>query len=169
MLNGGIGAGIWSDGTNLWALGSDGTLRAYRLSDGSEIDGRSRDVTPEGDRATREVRDPKGIWSDGDTLWVTGKDNADNAKVFAFALPTSCSHTDNDCSGVSPVRKSSLDFELLGDNDNPWGITGNDDTWWVTEIGDLGRTTDTRKIYAYDRSDGTRDPDKDVDLSQLPS
>ena len=97
-----------------------------------------------------------GIWSDGDTLWVTG-DDADNAKGFAFELPKGC----NSC------RKSSLDFELSGDNDNPWGITGNDDTWWVTEVGEDGFTTDTRTVYAYNRSDGTRDTDKDIDLSEL--
>ena len=101
--------------------------------------------------------EPRGIWSDGDTLWVTGKDDADNAKSFAFELPKGCNY----------CRKSSLDFELSGDNDNPWGITGNADTWWVTEVSEYGMTEDTRTIYAYNRSDGTRDTDKDIDLSQL--
>ena len=157
VLSGGPYAGIWSDGTTLWALDTDGTLRAYNLSDGSEITGWSVDLSPDGYYDTREVYEPRGIWSDGDTLWVTGKDDADNAKGFAFELPKGC----NSC------RKSSLDFELSGDNDNPWGITGNDDTWWVTEVGEHGGTEDTRTIYAYNRSDGTRDTDKDIDLSEL--
>ena len=157
VLSGRPYAGIWSDGTTLWALDTDGTLRAYKLSDGSEITGWSVDLSPDGYYDTREVYEPRGIWSDGDTLWVTGKDDADNAKGFAFELPKGC----NSC------RKSSLDFELSGDNDNPWGITGNDDTWWVTEVGEDGLTTDTRTIYAYNRSDGTRDTDKDIDLSLL--
>ena len=157
VLSGRPHAGIWSDGTTLWALDTDGTLRAYDLSDGSEITGWSVDLSPDGYYDTREVYEPRGIWSDGDTLWVTGKDDADNAKGFAFELPKGC----NSC------RKSSLDFELSGDNDNPWGITGNADTWWVTEVGEGGWTTDARKIYAYNRSDGTRDADKDIDLSQL--
>ena len=157
VLSGRPYAGIWSDGTTLWALNTDGTLRAYKLSDGSEITGWSVDLSPDGYYDTREVYEPRGIWSDGDTLWVTGKDDADNAKGFAFELPKGC----NSC------RKSSLDFELSGDNDNPWGITGNDDTWWVTEVGEDGFTTDTRTIYAYNRSDGTRDTDKDIDLSEL--
>ena len=157
VLSGGPYAGIWSDGTTLWALDTDGTLRAYNLSDGSEITGWSVDLSPDGYYDTREVYEPRGIWSDGDTLWVTGKDDADNAKGFAFELPKGC----NSC------RKSSLDFELSGDNDNPWGITGNDDTWWVTEVGEDGWTADTRKIYAYNRSDGSRDTDKDIDLLQL--
>ena len=157
VLSGRPYAGIWSDGTTLWALDTDGTLRAYNLSDGSEITGWSVDLSPDGYYDTREVYEPRGIWSDGDTLWVTGKDDADNAKGFAFELPKGC----NSC------RKSSLDFELSGDNDNPWGITGNADTWWVTEVSEHGMTEDTRKIYAYNRSDGTRDADKDFDLSQL--
>ena len=157
VLSGGPYAGIWSDGTFLWALDTDGTLRAYNLSDGSEITGWSVDLSKEGYYDTREVYEPRGIWSDGDTLWVTGKDDADNAKGFAFELPKGC----NSC------RKSSLDFELSGDNDNPWGITGNDDTWWVTEVAEGGWTADTRKIYAYNRSDGSRDTDKDIDLLQL--
>ena len=157
VLSGGPSAGIWSDGTTLWALETDGTLRAYNLSDGSEITGWSVDLSPDGYYDTREVYEPRGIWSDGDTLWVTGKDDADNAKGFAFELPKGC----NSC------RKSSLDFELSGDNDNPWGITGNADTWWVTEVGEGGWTADTRKIYAYNRSDGSRDTDKDIDLLQL--
>ena len=163
-LSGSPDAGIWSDGTTLWALDSDGPLRAYNLSTGLEIPEYGTDLRPDGYYDTREVYAPRGIWSDGDTLWVVGKDNADNAKVFAFALPKDCSRSDNYC------RKSNLDFELSDGNDNPWGITGNDDTWWVTEIGERGMTTDARKIrniYAYNRSDHTRDADKDIDLSQL--
>ena len=172
VLSGRPYAGIWSDGTTLWALDSYGTLRAYDLSDGSEITGWSVDLTPSEYYDTREVYEPRGIWSDGDTLWVTGKDDADNAKVFAFALPTKCSSGDNYC------RKSNLDFELSGDNDNPWGITAGRssptsdvDTWWVTEVSDGGWTTDGRTIYAYNRSDdtsnGTPVPDRDIDLLQL--
>ena len=157
ILSGSPDAGIWSDGTNLWALDSNGTLRAYRLSDGSEIDDWRIDITPNGFYDTREIYEPNGIWSDGDTLWVTGRDDADNGKVFAFTLPKGC----NSC------RKSNLDFELSGVNDNPWGITGNDVTWWVTETGEQGRTIEGRTIYAYNRSDGTRDADKDIDLTQL--
>ena len=157
VLSGSPDAGIWSDGTNVWALDSYGTLRAYRLSDGSEIDDWRIDIIPNGLYDTREIYEPNGIWSDGDTLWVAGKDDADNGKVFAFTLPKGC----NNC------RKSNLDFELSGVNDNPWGITGNDDTWWVTETGEGGWTMEGRTIYAYNRSDGTRDADKDIDLTQL--
>ena len=46
VLSGSPGGGIWSDGTTLWAMDTDGTLRAYNLLDGSEISGLSTDVRP---------------------------------------------------------------------------------------------------------------------------
>ena len=130
------------------------------------------DVSPDGYLANREVNDPRGIWSDGETFWVVGKDNDDNAKVFAFALPKDCSRGDNYC------RRPTKDFDLAAENDNPWGITagwsgvGPDrvvDTWWVTnptEDEDRDNRLD-KKLYAYNRSDGSRNSALDFDLSQL--
>ena len=46
-------------------------------------------------------------------------------------------------------------FDLHSDNDNPKGIWGNDDTFWVSQNG----TTD--KLFAYNRSDGSRDSSQD--------
>ena len=46
-------------------------------------------------------------------------------------------------------------FDLHSDNDNPKGIWGNDDTFWVSQNG----TTD--KLFAYNRSDGSRDSFQD--------
>ena len=65
VLSGRPGAGVWSDGTTLWALDSYGTLRAYNLSAGSEIPKWSADLTPDGYYDTRDVEEPSGIWSDG--------------------------------------------------------------------------------------------------------
>ena len=165
VLSGAPGEGIWSDGTTLWALGFYGILRAYNLSDGSEIPDWSADLTPDGLHDTRDVDRPGGIWSDGATIWVVDKDNA---KVVAFALPTN-----TDCRSHNTYCRQPLkDFDLAAENDNPWGITagrstpnGAVDTWWVTN-----RTEDREldnKIYAYNRSDGSRNPGLDFDLSQL--
>ena len=155
--------GIWSDGTTLWALGFYGILRAYNLSDGSEIPEWSVDLTPSGLYDTRDVEDPRGIWSDGATIWVVDQDIA---KVVAFTLPSNCSNNDNYC------REPAKDFDLAPENDSPWGITagkstpnGAVDTWWVTN-----RTADREldnKIYAYNRSDDSRNPGLDFDLKQL--
>ena len=168
VLSGRPDSGIWSDGTTLWALDSYGTLRAYNLSDGSEIPEWSADLTPDGFYDTRDVDEPRGIWSDGDTLWVVDKDNA---KVVAFALPTKCSNNDNYC------RQPLKDFDLAAENDNPWGITagwsgvGPDrvvDTWWVTNATEdrAGENELDKKLYAYN-ADGSRNSDLDFDLKQL--
>ena len=50
-------------------------------------------------------------------------------------------------------------FDLHSDNDNPKGIWGNDDTFWVSQNG----TTD--KLFAYNRSDGS--PDSSQDFNTL--
>ena len=159
-------AGIWSDGTKLWSMDSDGNLRAYNLSDGSEDASLRADVSPDGYYDTREVAAPRGIWSDGSTLWVLDRENT---KVFAFALPgPNCSNHNNYC------RQSAKDFDLHADNDEPWGITAGKssptateiDTFWVTNVTD-DRSRD-KKLYAYHRSDdstnGSRKSALDIDL-----
>ena len=169
VLGGNPNGGIWSDGTSLWAMDQDGDLRAYNLSDGSDVSGSSTDVSPDELRANPEVVSPRGIWSDGSTLWVVDEDND---KVFAFALPTDCTRFDRYC------RQSGKDFDLSDGNDDAWGITAGRssptsdiDTWWVTDTKD-------RKIYAYHRFDappdgsdtygaGDRNSALDIDLTQL--
>ena len=168
VLSGSPYVGIWADETRLWAMDTDGTLRAYSRSDGSEISGLSTDVSRDGYYDTREVDTPRGIWSDGDTLWVVDKDNT---KVVAFALPgPNCSNHNNYC------RQSAKDFDLHADNDDPWGITAGKssptateiDTFWVTNVTD-DRSRD-KKLYAYHRSDdstiGSRKPALDIDLKE---
>ena len=46
-------------------------------------------------------------------------------------------------------------FDLHSDNNNPKGIWGNDDTFWVSQSGTAP------KLFAYNRSDGSRDSSKD--------
>ena len=46
-------------------------------------------------------------------------------------------------------------FGLHSDNNNPKGIWGNDDTFWVSQSGT------GPKLFAYNRSDGSRDSIKD--------
>ena len=155
-----FGAGIWSDGTTLWAMNADGELRAFNLSDGSHNADRGFDVRPSEaghDGRTRVYyRDnsaPRGIWSDGETVWVVDREDA---KAYAYELDPGrdCSYWRRLC------RQTDKEFIMSGGNDDPWGITATDDTWWVTDMYD-------RMIYAYDRSDGSRDNTKDIDLSQL--
>ena len=56
-----------------------------------------------------------------------------------------------------PERVTS--FDLHSDNSDPKGIWGNDETFWVANDG-AGATD---KLYAYHRSDGSRDSSSDFD------
>ena len=56
---------------------------------------------------------------------------------------------------LTRLLKRVTGFDLDGDNANPSGIWGNDDTIWVSEDGTTG------KLFAYKRSDGSRDSSND--------
>ena len=88
--------------------------------------------------------DPRGIWSDGDTMWVA--DIADD-KLYAYNMQTK-------------ARDADKDFDTLigAGNNGPYGIWSDGSTMWVTDISD-------NQIYAYKMSDTTRDSSKDFDLS----
>ena len=59
---------------------------------------------------------------------------------------------------LSPPKRVTS-FDLHSDNSDPKGIWGNDDTFWVANDG-AGATD---KLYAYHRSDGSRDSSSDFD------
>ena len=59
---------------------------------------------------------------------------------------------------LSPPKRVS-GFDLDSDNSDARGIWGNDDTIWVANDG----TGATDKLYAYNRSDGSRDSSSDFD------
>ena len=83
---------------------------------------------------------PRGLWSDGTTLWVTDRDDK---KLYAYKR-----------SDMS--RDSAKDFNTLdaAGNDNPSGIWSDGTTMWVAD-------RDDDKLYAYKRSDMSRDSAKD--------
>ncbi len=58
---------------------------------------------------------------------------------------------------VPPKRITS--FDLHSDNDEPRGVWGNDDTFWVANDGFISNN----KIYAYHRTDGSRNAANDFD------
>ena len=87
------------------------------------------------------VNYPRGIWSDGTTMWLT---NISTSTVFAYTLATSTRDTDKE-------------FSLHADNDNPWGLWSDETTIWVAD-----ETDD--KLYAYTLTTGARDAAKDIDL-----
>ena len=83
---------------------------------------------------------PKGIWSDGTTMWVV--DDGDG-KIYAYILNTK-------------ARDSAKDFNTLdaAGNDGPTGIWSDDTTMWVADGYD-------DKLYAYNMATKARDSDKD--------
>ena len=52
-------------------------------------------------------------------------------------------------------------FDLHSDNSDPRGMWGNEDTFWVANDNSGNGTAD--KLYAYNRSDGSRDTTNDFD------
>ncbi len=85
--------------------------------------------------------DPRGIWSDGDTLWVA--DDADE-KLYAYAL-------------ADGARRPARDIATLAEagNGDPNGVWSDGDTVWVADGGDF-------KIFAYGLADGDRRPSRDL-------
>ena len=89
-------------------------------------------------------RRPKGIWSNGDTIWVA--DYSDE-KIYAYAL-------------ADGARRAHRDIDTLraAGNRHPRGIWSDNDTIWVADSLD-------NKIYAYALADGARKPALDIDAS----
>ncbi len=83
---------------------------------------------------------PKGLWSDGITLWVA---DWEDEKIYAYTLSTK-------------ARDPDKDFNTLhaAGNNSPQGLWSDGITLWVADYGD-------DKIYAYTLSTKARDPDKD--------
>ena len=82
---------------------------------------------------------PRGIWSDGVTMWVV---DAFNAKIHAYKMS-------------DKERDASKDFNTLAgaDNYNPEGIWSDGDTIWVADS--------IAKVYSYNLNTKARDASKD--------
>ena len=85
---------------------------------------------------------PRGLWSDGVTLWVADWGQAQ--KLYAYSL---------DDGTPQPGRN----VDLAGGNASPWGIWSNGATLWVTDSQD-GR------LYAYDLATAPGRPQRDKDI-----
>ena len=135
--------GIWGNASTLWVVGdhsgpANKRLYAYNRSDGSRYS--SKDFDTLSDAGNNRIG---GIWSDGTTMFVV---DWDDDKVFAYGLSTR-----------QPTAGADLDLD--GSNDNARGIWGNASTLWVADDHD----SPDNKLYAYNRSDGSRDYAKDFD------
>ena len=141
-------SGIWSDGTTMWVLNSDyNTISAYTLATGARDTSKDIDtgaaaaytLTTDADAGNNH---PRGLWSDGTTMWVT--DSTDD-KVYAYTLAT----------GARDAGKD-IDTLAAAGNNLPRGLWSDGTTMWVTDPID-------DKIYAYTLATGARDAGKDID------
>ena len=90
---------------------------------------------------------PRGIWSDGDTMWVA--DDSDD-KIYAYDMATK-------------GRVPSLDIDTLAaaGNTTPAGIWSDGDTMWVLDNGSLGPPLVDGKIFAYKMVDDPATPENE--------
>ena len=98
--------------------------------------GTSQDLTLHSDNGA-----PRGIWSDGSTMWVA--DSSDR-KLYAYAL-------------ADGSRLDDKDIALVSSNSTPLGLWSDTTTMWVLNTGD-------DRIYGYSLADGSRDPSRDFRL-----
>ena len=148
--------GIWSDTTTLWVthliVGSDadrhgtntGYIYAYNLATKEREKEKDFDTGREYWTVTTlniaGNSSPRGIWSDGTTMWVV--DRRDD-KVYAYNL-------------AEKQRDAGKDFDSLSDRGgrSPQGIWSDGTTMWVADF--------DQKVYAYDVETKQRDPQKDL-------
>ena len=151
-LTGGI-QGIWSDGTTMWVVDNEGSqsgdeqkILAYSLTGDRHRDP-AKDYRMLGDFGNDR---PRGIWSDGETMWVA--DQTDN-KLYAYHALALTS------------RNEKQDFDDLekASNDHPTGLWSDGATMWVANIFTNGSTP---KLFAYNLATKGRDSDKDIPLAK---
>ena len=137
--------GIWSDGTTMWITnyastspaGINAGIYAYTLTTSA------RDTTKEFS-LDADNADPRGIWSNGTTIWVV--DDVDD-KLYAYTLATGMSDSDKD-------------IDLHADNGSPQGLWSDDTTIWVTDSG-------SGSVYAYTLSTGARDTTQEFHVADI--
>ena len=89
---------------------------------------------------------PKGVWSDGTTVWVV---DSQRHKLYAYTLS-------------SGARDSGKDITLDGANRHAEDVWSDGTTIWVADDTD-------DKLYAYTLSGGARDSGKEFGLASKPS
>ena len=95
--------GIWSDDTTIWVADSaDDKVYAYALSDGTRQDGTGSTTDLEFALGGNNT-DPRGLWSDGDTMYVV--DSADD-KIYDYALPAQPASDDATLSALAVTHGS---------------------------------------------------------------
>ncbi len=125
---------IWSDGETVWTIEdtqSTDYLYPYDMEPSNGQEGQvilSKLLALDSSNS-----DPRGIWSDEDTIWVS--DSGDD-KLYAYDLS-------------DKSRKSGKDISLNNNNDDPAEIWSDGEIIWVLD-------TDEKHVFAYGLSGGSR-------------
>ena len=139
--------GLWSDGTTMWASPGHyfSEIIAHELGTGKRTwDGDKR--TWDGDLDTGLCCEPqlRGLWSDGDTMWVVEKDSQD---LLAIGLEDG-------------ERRHDSDIDL-GDIYHAVGLWSDGKTIWVTASRGPFGEAEYGEIRAYGLESGERVPELD--------
>ncbi|MBC6426213.1 MAG: cadherin domain-containing protein [Ekhidna sp.] len=189
----GFPRGLWSDGTTMWVIDEgdfnltrgrwliDPKIYAYSLATGARD--AEKDIN---NLRTVGNTNPKGLWSDGTTMWVA---DSGNDQLYAYTLATGARddtkefnlHADNRSPRglwsdgttmwvagwvheklyaytlATELRNTSKEFNLHADNGSPRGLWSDGTTMWVVDDSD-------DQLYAYTLATGARDDTKEFNL-----
>ena len=140
--------GVWGDAGTIWVaedgrrVGRPDKIFAYHRSD------LSRDSSRDFDTLHANNTNPRGIWSDGETMFVV---DCTGGKVYAYRMKDDPGTGGVDEFGAHDPDK---DITLDGQNACSVGIWGNSVTIWVAN--DVAPDGALDKIFAYRLAD---DPD----------
>ena len=136
--------GIWSDGDTMFVVDStDDQLYAYRMTPASEFGERDSAKEFSLDSANNN---PRGVWGNAATIWVSEDDNPPGNKIFAYHRADGSRDPGQDFDTPDPAG-----------NDRPGGIWSDGQTMWLADSED-------DLVYAYRMSDRARVPSRDVAL-----
>ena len=152
--------GLWSDGTTIWVSDDrDEKLYAYSLATGARdtskefYTGRDDRTLPIAQRIAGWNWTPKGLWSDGTTIWVSDPKN--DTKIFAYDLATGEMDTSKEIASLCAIWSH---HPRAADNCHPAALWSDGTTMWVVDNQD-------QKLYAYDLDTG--EPQAHLDFNTL--
>ena len=133
--------GIWSDGATMWVADVEGDrLYVYDLATGARAARGEFDLA-DAIYLVDANQYPRGIWSDGATMWVV---DYDDERFYVYDLATG-------------VRMARREFDLVGANQHPQDIWSDGATMWVVDSND-------DRFYVYDLATGVRMARGEFDL-----
>ena len=130
----GFPRGLHCDATHIWVADGDDKIFAYNHSTKARVTG--QEFTALGAAGNNS---PKGIWSDGSTMWVL--DDVDR-KVYAYAHSTKQRDSGNDLHRLRATQlKGHLDWSGGSDQDTvlyqsqplPYGLWSDGQFMWVSD------------------------------------